>query len=160
MTIPKVKRVHSVLDHHIEISQPHLLVVEPWEVLGSIGIFIDGTTRQELRLLHTNTRPAKHHLGSIGKVGRKQEVALRDIVVDEFAATIKRARGIVADYLRLIARSHDAKTLLGQGICWTCLAQVDDKICILSHHQLASPLPEFVSQLLCSERHSAIGIVW
>ena len=159
MTIPKVERVHAVFDHHVEVAQPHLLVVEPREVLRRVGIFIDGTTRQELRLLHADTGSAKHHLGSISEVGREQEVALRNIVVDEFTAAIERTCGIVADHLCLIARGHNAESFLRQGIGRTCLTQVDDKIGILQH-QFAASLLEFASQLLCTERHSAIGIIW
>ena len=66
VAVPQVQRVVLVLDHHVKILHPLLLVVEPREVLWRIGILINGMSRQIDGLLQSDARTAHHHLRSLG----------------------------------------------------------------------------------------------
>ena len=61
MAVPQVQRIVLVLNHHIEILHPLLFVIEPREVLGCIGIFIDGMARQIYCFLQSDACAAHHH---------------------------------------------------------------------------------------------------
>ena len=101
MPVPEVEGVHTVVDEHVEIFHPPLLIVEPGEVLRRVGIFVDMASRQDEGLLHADARAAEHHLRGIlhfpfGKGERAvvlQLVSDGDRTVDDTAGVIARDGG-------------------------------------------------------------------
>ena len=69
MTVPEIHRVHIVGCQHVEVFDPEGFVVEPWEILWRVRVFIDPMAGQIDRLLQAHTGSAKHHLGGFGDGG-------------------------------------------------------------------------------------------
>ena len=71
VAVPQVDRVHAVVDEHVEIVYPLLLVIEPREELWRVRILIDHASGQEIRLLHADTSATEHHLRCVGDLLRE-----------------------------------------------------------------------------------------
>ena len=114
--VPQIDRIHAVLYEHIEVLHPQLLVVEPGEILGRIGVLIDRATGQVVGLLHTDTRTAQDHLGGILEMVGGIEFSLGLHAVNQFAATIQQTAPVVTRNGNRLTIVLDTEALLFQPL--------------------------------------------
>ena len=114
--VPEVEGVHAVVHQHVEVFHPTLLVIEPGEVLGGVGVFIDMSAGQDEGLLHADARASQHHLrGILGAAFGQVELALVEESVGDVHRAVDDAAGVIAGDGGEEAFGRDAVSLLGEG---------------------------------------------
>ena len=114
VSVPQIDRVHAILDQHIEVLHPQLLIIEPREGLGRVGIFVDRAPGQVVGLLHTDAGASQHHLGGILEVRRSGQLAGSLRAVNHLTATIEQAVAIFTRHTNRRSLRLDAESLLLQ----------------------------------------------
>ena len=151
MSVPEVERVVFVFYHHVEVLHPFCLVVEPGEVLGSIGIFVDAVAGQIDCLLQTYAGAAHHHswcfLDGLWRWHRNilNETAGLSDAVCQLHAAIDDTRGIVTNDL-------DTFLVLGEGVPFgstTVSVRQHDVVVGLLAGDRTAHLLQLLLQVLC-----------
>ena len=110
MTVPEIHRIHIVGCQHVEVLDPEGFVVEPWEILRRVRVFIDPMAGQIDRLLQPHTGSAEHHLGGFGDGGESIVGTVHQIVFLQAVYTVDHAGAVISRDGNLAALPFDGKT--------------------------------------------------
>ena len=108
--VPQIHRVHVVRGQHVEVSQPEVLVVEPREVLGGVGVFVHTVTWQVDGFLESYAGTAQLHLGHFSEGGQSAEGRVGFIAFQQLVGAIDGAAAIIADDGYLLSFPTDGET--------------------------------------------------
>ena len=156
VSVPQIDRVHAILDQHIEILHPQLLIVEPREGLGRVGILIDRASGQVVGLLHTDAGAAQHHLGGILKMLRSGQFPGRLHAVDQFATAIEQTITIFTRHTDRRLLPLDAEALFLQS--GLAIEGQDHNLLTLACHHLMSRLGQGLGEVLGSKQRLRIRL--